>query len=235
MRIATNADFGSDHGKIKAKLSQLASAMIERCGKVSSAFRAFDIKTRGFVTFSDFAYMIDLMKLDFDRDLIMQIFTYMDTDQDGMLKYRDFCNLCAEQVMQAPSDSSVLGGKKSNTSEFSKIISQLKSKKAASMGRGGPNFVNKRAKPASNFPQSLTIEQVVGNQPYVSSELQRFMVNNQDLPIGHQVHSPQHNRVDSIREEQVYNTLSQGRPPSSANQWSTVTSSSGLSKLKLRL
>jgi len=36
------------------------------------------------------------MKLKFERDLIMQIFTYMDTDSDNMLKYRDFCNLCAE-------------------------------------------------------------------------------------------------------------------------------------------
>lgn len=94
--------------------------------------------------------MIDLLKLGFERDLILQIFTYMDTDQDNQLKYRDFCNLCADQVLQAPSDKSFIGGKKSNASEFSKIISQLKSKKASSMGRGGPNFINQRPKEQDN-------------------------------------------------------------------------------------
>ena len=87
---------------LKGKLNQLAQRIVDKFGKVSSAFRAFDIRTRGAVTFSDFAYVVDQLKLNFERDLILQIFTYMDTDQDNMLKYRDFCNLCAEQVLQAP-------------------------------------------------------------------------------------------------------------------------------------
>ena len=41
--------------------------------------------------------MIDQLKLGLDRDIIVQIFTYMDTDKDSQLKYRDFCNLFAEQ------------------------------------------------------------------------------------------------------------------------------------------
>lgn len=84
---------------LKAKMNQLAQRIIDKFGKVSSAFRAFDVRTRGAVTFSDFAYVIDQLKLKFERDLIMQIFTYMDSNQDNILKYRDFCNLCAEQVL----------------------------------------------------------------------------------------------------------------------------------------
>ena len=48
--------------------------------------------------------MIDQLKLGFDRDVILQIFTYMDYDYDSLLKYRDFCNICAEHVLNgAPS------------------------------------------------------------------------------------------------------------------------------------
>ena len=45
----------------------------------------------GYVTFSDFAYVIDTMKLGFDRDSILQMFTFMDANQDNLLKYPDFC------------------------------------------------------------------------------------------------------------------------------------------------
>lgn len=75
---------------------------------------------------------------------------------------------------------------------------------------------------------------MVGNQPFVSSELQRFMVNNQDLPMGHQIHSPLHNRVDSIRDESVYNVLNKASRPPSSSQYS-MSASSGFSKLKLKL
>ena len=64
-------------------MSLLAQRIIERFGKVSSAFRGFDIRTRGLVTFADFAYVIDQLKLKFERDTIMQIFTYMDSDNDS--------------------------------------------------------------------------------------------------------------------------------------------------------
>ena len=106
------------------------------------------MRTRGSVTFADFAYVTDQLKLKFERDTILQIFTYMDSDHDSQLKYRDFCNLCAEQVLQAPTsrgDMSMLGSSKAPGSEFSKIIKQLKSKNPnMKNGRGGPNFVGKR-------------------------------------------------------------------------------------------
>ena len=68
---------------MKAKLNRLAQAIIDKFGKVSTAFRSFDLHTRGFVSFSDFAYVIDQLKLGMERDVILQIFTYMDTDLDS--------------------------------------------------------------------------------------------------------------------------------------------------------
>ena len=73
---------------------------------MSTAYKAFDKRNRGFVTFADLAHMMDQMKMDFERDTVLQIFTYMDTDQDNKLKYRDFCNLCAEHSMNPPSKAS---------------------------------------------------------------------------------------------------------------------------------
>mmetsp|Transcript_1650 Transcript_1650/g.2286 ORF Transcript_1650/g.2286 Transcript_1650/m.2286 type:complete len:189 (+) Transcript_1650:198-764(+) len=93
----------SDKSVFKSKLGKLAQRLVDKFGKVSTAFRAFDLRTRGFVTFADFAYVIDQMKLGFERDMILQVFTYMDSDQNNQLKYRDFCNLCAEHGMQAGS------------------------------------------------------------------------------------------------------------------------------------
>ncbi len=58
---------------------------------------------------------------------------------------------------------------------------------------------------------------MIGDQPFVSSELQRFMSNKRDLPLGHSVHSPLHNRIDSIRDETVYQTINTRGAPSTPN------------------
>lgn len=173
----------------------------------------------------------------------MQIFTYMDTDNDSQLKYRDFCNLFAEQALVAPSDASFYSSGKASGSDFSKIIKSLKAKNPSAKGRGGPNFVNKRGQSAgrqqeNNFVGTKNISEMIGDQPFVSSELQRFMHNKRDLPLGHSVHSPMHNRIDSIRDEGVYNCVNGSRPPSTPNQWSTSSpggTASNFSKLKSRL
>lgn len=154
-----------EKSKLKQNLNVLAKSLIDKFGKVSSAFRAFDIRTRGAVTFADFAYVVDSLKLGLDRDILLQIFTYMDADQDNVLKYRDFCNLCAEQVLNAaPSlgDTTILRGDSSKSkasTEFSKIISQLKAKQP---GRGGPNF-KKRTESANNYSQAKNIEEMLGD------------------------------------------------------------------------
>lgn len=125
------------------------------------------MRTRGAVTFSDFAYVVDSLKLGLDRDILLQIYTYMDADQDSVLKYRDFCNLCAEHVLNAaPSlaDTTILNGasnKSKASSEFSKIISSLKSKQP---GRGGPNFTSaKRGASESNYANAKTVTEMLGD------------------------------------------------------------------------
>lgn len=59
------------------------------------------------------------------------------------------------------------------------------------------------------------------------------MVNKQDLAIGHQVHSPMHNRFDAIRDETVFNNINQSDQVSSA--WSQSAASRSLNKLKHKL
>ena len=48
---------------------------------------------------------------------------------------------------------------------------------------------------------------MIGDQAFVSTELNRFITNKQDLTVGHQFHSPMHNRFDAIRDEAVYNNI----------------------------
>ena len=45
--------------ELRAKMSQLAQCLISKFGQVSTAFRAFDLRTRGSIHFSDFAFVID--------------------------------------------------------------------------------------------------------------------------------------------------------------------------------
>lgn len=155
-----------ERNKLKSNLNLLAKTIIEKFGKVSTAFRTFDVRTRGAVTFSDFAYVVDNLKIGLDRDSLLQIYTYMDADLDNVLKYRDFCNLCAEQVLNAaPSlgDTSIMGGasnKSKASTEFSKIISSLKAKQP---GRGGPNFANKRGASANQYSNSKNISEMLGD------------------------------------------------------------------------
>ena len=40
-------------------MAKLAERLMERFGKVSVAFRAFDMRVKGRVNFSDFAYVLD--------------------------------------------------------------------------------------------------------------------------------------------------------------------------------
>ena len=99
--------------------------------------------------------MVDQLRLGLARDTILQIFTYMDTDEDNQLRYKDFCSLCAEQVLSAPpSDASVLSSNKTAGSDFSRIIKSMKSQGAGSRGRGGPSF--KRGASAHNPDNFVT-------------------------------------------------------------------------------
>ena len=84
------------------------------------------------------------------------------------------------------------------------MIKQLRNTKLP--GRGGPNFSN-RLNSASDYSGVQNIKQVVDGSGYVSSEIQRFVRNNRDNSLGNTMHSPQHNRVDSIRDDSVYKSV----------------------------
>ena len=58
-----------------------------------------------------------------------------------------------------------------------------------------------------NFDSIKKIEQVKGNNEFVSTELQRFMDNHAEMAVGNAVHSPMHNRFDGVRDSDVYNSL----------------------------
>lgn len=61
----------SERTKVKVNLTRLAKGLIERFGKVSTAFRAFDVRTRGAVKFADFAFVCGSLKLGMDRDALL--------------------------------------------------------------------------------------------------------------------------------------------------------------------
>ena len=126
-------------------LSKLAQAIINKFSQVQTAFRAFDLRTRGAVAFSDFAYAVDQLKLGFDRETLVQIFAFLDKDQDTLLKYRDFCSLCAQHASLQASPSQVISNE-SRGSQFSNIIKQIKGR----TGRGGPKF-NRRGTSARTY------------------------------------------------------------------------------------
>ena len=62
---------GQETSKLKQNLNLLAKTILEKFGKVSTAFRAFDVRTRGAVTFADFAYVVDSLKVGLDRDALL--------------------------------------------------------------------------------------------------------------------------------------------------------------------
>ena len=134
--------------------------------------------------------------------------------------------------------------RKSGKSEFSKIIKQLRQTKPSNMGRGGPNFVNNnpRQNSAAIYEGVQNIKQVVDGNPFVSSDVQRFVVNNRDNSLGNTMHSPSHNRVDSIRDDSVYKSVGGDKSQSGVSaglsgngSFAMTTASSNLSKFKVRL
>lgn len=54
---------------------------------------------------------------NFTKEVLLQIFTFLDTDRDNILKYADFCSLFSQ-------------GKQDEQDPFLKILSTIKSQKA---------------------------------------------------------------------------------------------------------
>ena len=75
------------------------------------------------------------------------------------------------------------------------MIQKLKSKKINDR-RGGPNFI-KRGGRKNSAASGTTGSRVAPMSP----ELQRFMDNMQEVPAGHNMHSPQHGTYEAIRDD----------------------------------
>ena len=155
----------------------------------------------------------------------------MDTNQDNILKYPDFCKLCSEHVYQniGSDGASMSGVSRGNTDPndpYMTMLKQLKEKgHAIPKGVKGLASVEKRI---DNRHKSIPKDSYEGvkNVPglmdtdHVSQELRRFALKRGHTPKGAGVCSPGHNRIDGIRDETVYNSIN-----SSMSAWSTVSNS----------
>lgn len=98
---------------LRKALQQLAFKCMYKFRDVSSIFLYFDRKNQSRVSFSDFSYAVDELGLNYDRELIVQLFAQLDRDCDTFLKFKDFAIL----VSAAGDDSSleVLSSPKSSS------------------------------------------------------------------------------------------------------------------------
>ena len=79
---------------LELKFSRAVKRLFEEClhqyKQVTKAFRKFDRRGKGRVSFSDFTFGIEQMGLQFDREICQLIFNYLDRDHDSALLYSDF-------------------------------------------------------------------------------------------------------------------------------------------------
>ena len=61
------------------------------------AFRFFDLRSTGKISFADFSYIIDQLAIKFTRQQVQDVFNYLDKDNDKIITYTDFCELCEER------------------------------------------------------------------------------------------------------------------------------------------
>jgi len=96
-------------GSVQECMKLLSDKLVERFKKLNLAYRFFDLKSSGKLTFNDFTYGIEqLGGLKFTRTQISDLFKRVDVDGDGMLSYLDFCELCEERIREIdPFDSIV--------------------------------------------------------------------------------------------------------------------------------
>lgn len=78
-------------------LQILCDKIDERFKKVAAAFRFFDLRSSGKISFADFSFIIDQLQIRFTRQQVQDVFKYLDGDVDGYVTYNDFCELCEER------------------------------------------------------------------------------------------------------------------------------------------
>lgn len=86
--------FTGSESKLTKAVRQLVDTLMREFKQLSSIFRKFDRRNKGRVSYSDFAFAIEDLRLNFDRELIVQIFNYLDRDNDSALIHADFVALC---------------------------------------------------------------------------------------------------------------------------------------------
>lgn len=105
---------------VQTQTKELAQNIAKFFDLPSEAFKAFDQRKLGHLLFSDFMAGIIDYKLagpNFTKEVLLQIFTFLDTDRDNILKYADFCSLFSQ-------------GKQDEQDPFLKMLSTIKSQKA---------------------------------------------------------------------------------------------------------
>ena len=101
--------------------------------------------------------------------------------------------------------------------KFTRVMRQLRQKNTQLAGKK-PRGISVGAKINSglkkgpgqqkeNFDAARKIDEIRGDNEFICTELQRFMDNQADITAGNQIHSPMHNRFDSIRDSDVYNSV----------------------------
>eukprot|EP00347_Sterkiella_histriomuscorum_P006774 403351480 len=78
-------------------LQILCDKIDERFKKVAAAFRFFDLRSSGKISFADFSFIIDQLQIRFNRQQVQDVFKFLDSDLDGYVTYNDFCELCEER------------------------------------------------------------------------------------------------------------------------------------------
>ena len=79
--------------KLKRVCAHVARKVHQKFHSIAQAFRHFDVQTQGSISFSDFSFTLENLALGLDRELMIQLFNYLDRDGDQQLKYNDFCSL----------------------------------------------------------------------------------------------------------------------------------------------
>ncbi len=73
--------------KLTKAIVNLYESVITQFLQVTAVYRKFDRRSKNAVSFSDFAFVIDDLGLQFDREMLLEMFTHLDRDNDGYLKF----------------------------------------------------------------------------------------------------------------------------------------------------
>jgi len=165
----------------------LATNIATTFDKASEAFKAFDTRKLGHLVFSDFMSGVIDYKLagaNFTKEVLLQIFTFLDTDKDNRLKYADFCSLFSQ-------------GQQETDEPFMKVLDSIKNRKVPrAKSAVVARIDNKLKKPINAFEQVKTLEDINSNEG-LSHELTRYIARNRNFQSGHSVFTPAENKLDT--------------------------------------